>query len=186
MDWGSIAKKVIGLGAPIIGRALGGPLGGMAGDVLAKVLGVEPTPDAVSDRLSKMTPEQIAAVDAAASEKWNAVARMFEAEAEAAARVGEANAREVNETIRQTAQGDGLLGKWRGVHAWELTLECFLGFILLWICIIFWPETFKIILEANAMISMYFSARFGVLGVHTYVGSKERQASLTQIASRLS
>ena len=34
-DWGDIASKVIGLGAPILGSALGGPLGAVAGNILA-------------------------------------------------------------------------------------------------------------------------------------------------------
>lgn len=34
MDWNDLAKQVIGLGAPVLGTALGGPLGGAAGQIL--------------------------------------------------------------------------------------------------------------------------------------------------------
>ena len=53
MDWGDIAGKVIGLGAPILGSALGGPLGAAAGNILAEALGTaEPTVTAVSTALT--------------------------------------------------------------------------------------------------------------------------------------
>lgn len=47
MDWVSLGKQVVGLGAPTIGAALGGPVGAQVGAVLATVLGVEPTPEAI-------------------------------------------------------------------------------------------------------------------------------------------
>ena len=39
MDWKDVAAKVVSLGAPMLGSALGGPLGGMAGKVLADAFG---------------------------------------------------------------------------------------------------------------------------------------------------
>ncbi len=39
MNWNDLAGKVIGLGAPILGGALGGPLGAAAGKILADALG---------------------------------------------------------------------------------------------------------------------------------------------------
>ena len=39
-DWGGLAEQVIGLGAPVLGGALGGPLGAAAGKILADTLGV--------------------------------------------------------------------------------------------------------------------------------------------------
>ena len=39
MNWNDLAGKVIGLGAPILGGALGGPLGAAAGKILADELG---------------------------------------------------------------------------------------------------------------------------------------------------
>lgn len=52
MNWGDLAKQVIGLGAPILGTALGGPLGGAAGRILAQAVGAtEVTPEAVAKAL---------------------------------------------------------------------------------------------------------------------------------------
>ena len=39
MNWADLARQVIGLGAPLLGTALGGPLGGAAGQILASALG---------------------------------------------------------------------------------------------------------------------------------------------------
>jgi outer membrane lipoprotein SlyB len=39
MNWNDLAGKVIGLGAPVLGGALGGPLGAAAGKILADALG---------------------------------------------------------------------------------------------------------------------------------------------------
>ena len=48
MDWISLGKQVVALGAPTIGAALGGPVGAKIGAVVAGVLGVEATPGAIS------------------------------------------------------------------------------------------------------------------------------------------
>src|ERR1700761_168383 len=50
MDWKDIAG-VVGKAAPILGTALGGPIGGLAGALVASALGAENTPDAVSKAL---------------------------------------------------------------------------------------------------------------------------------------
>jgi len=58
-DWKSIVKTV----APMLGTALGGPFGGIAGSLISKALG---TPDAKDDTLSaaiqNATPDQLAAI----------------------------------------------------------------------------------------------------------------------------
>lgn len=52
LDWISLGKQVIAVGAPTIGAALGGPVGAQVGGVLATILGVEPTPEAIGDVVS--------------------------------------------------------------------------------------------------------------------------------------
>lgn len=50
VDWSKLGKDVlntIAAAAPVVGSAIGGPLGGVAGAALAKVLGCEQTPEAV-------------------------------------------------------------------------------------------------------------------------------------------
>lgn len=55
MNWKDIGKQVASA-APVLGSALGGPVGGAAGALIASVFGVENTPDAV-DKAIKADPE---------------------------------------------------------------------------------------------------------------------------------
>lgn len=55
MNWKDIGKQVASA-APVLGAALGGPVGGAAGALIASVFGVENTPDAV-DKAIKSDPE---------------------------------------------------------------------------------------------------------------------------------
>lgn len=55
MNWKDIGRQVASA-APVLGAALGGPVGGAAGALIASVFGVENTPDAV-DKAIKSDPE---------------------------------------------------------------------------------------------------------------------------------
>jgi hypothetical protein len=57
MNWKDL-QNVIGKAAPLVGMALGGPIGGGVGKMLASVLGVEETPEAVSQAI-KNDPEAL-------------------------------------------------------------------------------------------------------------------------------
>ena len=61
-------KNVLGAVAPTLGQAMAGPLGKSAGDIVAKVLGCDSTPQAIEQSLQQITPEQLAAIKAAESE----------------------------------------------------------------------------------------------------------------------
>lgn len=58
MKFGLI-KNVVGAIAPTLGSALGGPLGGQAASVVAKVLGCDPEPKAINNAIQSATPEQM-------------------------------------------------------------------------------------------------------------------------------
>ena len=65
MEWGDLAKQVISLGAPLLGTALGGPLGGVAGEILAKAVGsVTLTPSAVQTAWPAVDPAKLAEAEA--------------------------------------------------------------------------------------------------------------------------
>jgi hypothetical protein len=174
MDWKDLAGKVIAAGAPSVGGALFGPLGKAAGEILASVLGVPATPEAVGAAIDKANPDQIASAD----NQWTVAIEEMKAQAE----VAKSQVQAVNETIRaEVAVGDGWLGKWRGIHAWELTAECpFWAGALLYA--IFSPAKETNVSDAiqlSGLIMAWWGARFGVLGVHVWQGSNERQAAIT-------
>tara|TARA_R100001224_G_scaffold65077_1_gene39004 strand:+ start:777 stop:1247 length:471 start_codon:yes stop_codon:yes gene_type:complete len=60
--------NIVGAVAPTLGTALGGPFGGMAGDVISKVLGVENNPKSIEQALASATPEQLIEIKKAEKE----------------------------------------------------------------------------------------------------------------------
>ena len=60
--------NIVGAVAPTLGTALGGPFGGMAGDVISKILGVENNPKSIEQALANATPEQLIEIKKAEKE----------------------------------------------------------------------------------------------------------------------
>jgi len=54
-----LIKNLIGAVAPTLGSALGGPLGGQAASVVAKVLGCNADPKSINNAIQSATPEQM-------------------------------------------------------------------------------------------------------------------------------
>jgi hypothetical protein len=165
MDWASIAKQVIGLGAPVLGAALGGPLGGAAGKILAEVVGAaDASPEAVGKALTTSSADQIAQAE-------NAWAEAIRAEADAA----RGSIAETQATIRaELASEDALQRWWRPLYAFELTFEC----AALWIVLVheFWTgdmTAINALIGATGLLVSYWGFRFGVLGV--YVSGRTRE-----------
>jgi hypothetical protein len=170
MDWSDIAGRVIGLGAPILGGALGGPLGAAAGKILADALGApEPTPAAVGAALDQ-DPSMAAIAAQQAESEWLT----------ALAEIGRAQVAEVGATQRaEIASEDPLQRWWRPLYALELSLlECpaFAITVLhaLWIGHDTGINGFA---SLTALFVAYFGARFGVLGVYVTGRTREKQTS---------
>lgn len=111
MDWRELAGELIRAGAPIIGGALGGPLGDMigstAGRIIADSLGVEPTPEAVDAAIKTLPADavaaKLAAADAALAAQWPALADIGKAQVDA-----------VGQTQRaELLLGGAIAGPWR-------------------------------------------------------------------------
>lgn len=175
MDWSDLAGKVIGLGAPVLGGALGGPLGAAAGKILADVLGAtEPTPAAVNAALAGAgaDPNLAAAAARRAESEWLA----------ALAEIGRAQVAEVGATQRaEIASDDPLQRWWRPLYALELSLlEC-PAFALTLLHELWMGHEAGINGFANlsALFMAYFGARFGVLGVYVTGRTREKQAGAT-------
>ncbi len=170
MDWSDLAKQVITMGAPMLGTALGGPLGGAAGQILANALGsVAPTPSAVQASLPTADPSLVAQAEA----QW---AEAIKAEAETQ-RVAIS---EMQTTIRaEIASDDPLQRWWRPIYAFELTFEC----AALWIVLMheFWTgdlQTINALIGATALLVAYWGFRFGVLGVYVSGRTREKVSAM--------
>lgn len=185
MNWQDLGGALAKAGAPIVGRALGGPLGGMIGDaiggVIADALDVEPTPDAV-DSAIKDTPAdtlgaKLSAAQAEACAKSPALAEIAKADAEAQAKA----LAETHETMRiEAASGDVVQRWWRPIYAFELTLECAICWALaMWDLAAGGEKIAAWAVNAAGLLSIYWSARFGMLGVYVSGRSREKEAAVT-------
>lgn len=166
MDWSDLAKQVIGLGAPILGTALGGPLGGAAGRILAEAVGAtDVTPDAIGKALTTSSEGQI-------SQAENTWAEAVRAEAEAV----RGSVAETQATIRaELGSEDALQRWWRPLYALELTFEC----AALWTVLVheFWTgdmTAINALIGATGLLVSYWGFRFGVLGVYMSGRTREK------------
>src|SRR3954470_9379666 len=179
MNWSDLVAKVVGLGAPLLGEALGGPLGGAAGKILAEALGADPTPSSVNDALSKTDP--VAAAVAARA------ARQAEAQWLAAlAEVGKEQVAQIGQTMRAEAVSEDALQRWwRPIYALELSLfECpGFGVVLFHTLWSGEPAAVNGFASLSGLIMAYMAARFGVLGVYVAGRSKEKRAAATGTAA---
>jgi hypothetical protein len=155
----------------MLGTALGGPLGGVAGAILAKAVGsVTLTPAGVQAALPGADPNKLAEAEA----EW---AQMIRAEAE----TQRAAISETQATIRaEIASDDPLQRWWRPAYALELTVEC----AALW-CVLmheFWTgdiQTINALINATALLVTYWGFRFGVLGVYISGRTREKVCAVT-------
>lgn len=58
----NIFKNLLGAVAPTLGTALGGPMGGMAANIISEVLGVPNNSKAIEKGIADATPEQLAEI----------------------------------------------------------------------------------------------------------------------------
>lgn len=179
MDWGDLAKTVVGLGAPLIGEALGGPFGATAGKILADALGAAaPTPAAVQTAIAAADPTVAAAAAAKAESDW----------AEALAQIGKSQVEQVGQTQRaEIASNDPLQRWWRPLYALELSMiECpAFSLTLLHTLWSGFAPGINGFASLSGLLMAYFAARFGVLGVYVSGRTREKLAGAGDIAPSL-
>ena len=174
-DWKDIAAKVVGLGAPMLGSALGGPLGGVAGKIVADAFGAAAaTPDAVHAAITDKANELKLAAEAAqkAESEWMSTL----------ADIGKTQVSEIGATMRAESVSEDMLQRWwRPLYALELSLlEC-PAFALTMLHALWVGHDTGINGFANlaGLLMAYFGARFGVLGVYVSGRTREKQTAMT-------
>jgi hypothetical protein len=175
MDWTTVAGKLVSLGAPMLGSALGGPLGGMAGKLVADAFGAATaTPEAVHAAITDKTADLKLAAEAAqkAETEWMS----------ALAEIGKAQVSEVGETMRVEAVSEDPLQRWwRPLYALELSLiEC-PAFAMTLLHALWTGHDVGIngLANLSGLLMTYFGARFGVLGVYVSGRTREKQTAIT-------
>lgn len=180
-----LAGQLIAAGAPTLGQLIGDllplPIPGKSSlitwalqQAAAQLGAAAETPEAISAAI-EATPA------ATAAERLAPVESAISAEVErirAQAEVAKTALAEVNASIRaEAATRDGWWGTWRTILAYELALEC-----PAWAALMMWAIVAGRIADlvaAASILTVWWGARFGVLGVHVWTGSNERQTAIT-------
>lgn len=172
MNWLDLIAPLAKLGAPLLGSALGGPLGAAAGKIVADAFGTSATPAAVQSAIVAADPAAAAEAAAAAEQQWLATL----------AEVGKTQLAETGLTMRaEIVSEDALQRWWRPLYALELSLVECPGFVLTLLHALWSGSGASIsgFAELSGLLMAYFAARFGVLGVYVSGRSREKQAAFT-------
>jgi hypothetical protein len=176
MDWSDLAKTVVGLGAPLLGQALGGPFGAAAGKILADALGASaPTPAAVQTAIATADPAIAASAAAKAESEWAA----------ALAQIGKSQVEQIGQTQRaEIVSSDPLQRWWRPLYALELSMiECpAFSLTLLHTLWNGFAPGINGFAALSGLLMTYFAARFGVLGVYVSGRTREKLANAGEVA----
>jgi hypothetical protein len=172
-NWTDMAETLVRLGAPVLGQALGGPLGAAAGQIVADAFGAsEATPSAVTAAVARADPASAQQAAQEAEVRWMA----------ALADVGKAQVAEIGQTMRAEAvSGDVLQRWWRPIYAFELSLlEC-PAFAITALHALWTGHQPGIagFAALSTLLMAYFGARFGVLGVYVSGRTREKQSLLS-------
>lgn len=184
MDFTDLTKKLIALGLPVLGTALGGPFGAAIASIIATALGA-PAADAatIGMTIDGMPPEV-------------AIQKLKSAEAEtvaainAQAEVSKVSATEVGATMRAELIGGEDMGwwgyftrGWRPLFAYELLLECTMMAVVMVHEV--WTgdfQTLTAIMQFQGFLTWYYAMRFGVIGVFGIGRSQEKVAAIKATA----
>jgi hypothetical protein len=178
MDWSGVIGKLIGLGLPVLGNALGGPLGGAVATIIANALGTTVDPSSITTTIDRMPAE-------AAIQRLKTAEAEYVATVQAQADVAKVTSAQIGETMRAELSADaaGWFGffqrGWRPAFAWELLGECtVMAFIMaheVWTADF---STLQAMMQHEGFLTFYYGMRFGVIGVIGVGRSAEKVAAI--------
>lgn len=205
MGWKDIVGPVLQSAAPTLAKGLlgqipfAGPLivqfGGemiddAIGKLIAETLGVEATPEAVKTAIETMPTtevvEKLKAAEAVASARWPALTEIAKAEEETArvqiVTTAESMKQEVFAAteLKESKWRTAVLvmnAIWRPLYALEFLIECMCFATLLGITLVK-NDQFDIdaVVKLWPLIALYMGARFGLLGYHMNLRTREKEA----------
>lgn len=130
MDWGKIGNMVGGF-APVIGGLLGGPAGATAGALIARGLGCEETPEAVSQAI-KQDPEAFVKIKKIESEERIEMANIALEEKRMLVEAGSKDMGTVNATMQVEAKSDKWwVSGWRPFNGFMFGITMFMVYFFL-------------------------------------------------------
>lgn len=188
MNFGPLIQQVLGMGLPILGTALGGPLGGIVANMIATAIGAptSSTPGTnVTDILSKLqtmnTDEAVQKLRSAEAEYVATIQAQAQLSGVLAHEVGETQRAEIAAAVQAAQMGGwgrfvlGMQISWRPVLAYQTIAE----FTAMSVVAIheFWTgdiATVNAIINFSGFLTWYFGMKLGLLGVYSVGRSVEK------------
>lgn len=169
-DWSALTGALAKLGTPaatILGTLIGGPtgaaIGKAAGTVLAEALGVDDTPEAVSEAVAA---DPMKANDAISSAQMQAA--IVQAQAEML--------KTVNETYRIELQNESWVVRlWRPICGWCLALIWTIHGVAIGLAL--WTRNFDVI-RTIPDLTVFYSVMGAVVGVYAWGRTVEKKAGI--------
>ena len=166
MKWGDLVDDILGAGLPLLGGALGGPLGASVGKLAANALGVDANPDAVKGALS--SPGAADRLKRLEVEHKQTLERI---ELEGAM----ANLADVNKTMRQEiASRDTFVRRARPTTIYVINLCILLQVIVGAIVIVGFPEAMPDYIGLIQALANPLMVALGVVGVYKWRRTSEK------------
>lgn len=173
MGWDDV-KEFVGQAAPMLGGLLGGPAGGAAGALVSKALGVDNSPDKVSEAIQR-DPQAAAKIrEAEMTHQREIEALTLSAEKH---RMEQETARlsETQKTYRAELAHDGWFKSgWRPMIGWVMAFVFGALIASLVYAIIMEPSKANDIVDSATVI---ISVMLGVLGVNVSARTRDKQAA---------
>lgn len=192
--WKEVGGQLAQMGLPILGRALGGAfLGGLGGTigenvgqvmavVVAKALGVSPTPAAVSQAIEEgNTTEVVASLRAAEAEaavRWPSLADIEGHERRAEVEVARINAEASAEMRRAIGTNGPIQSFYRVILLWGATAGLLLFSFLFFMALIADDNMWQKMVDGYFVISWFVGIMGTIVGFHFFSRASERRAAI--------
>lgn len=183
MDWGELGKKIAGIGAPLLGGAIGGPGGAAIGGMVAEAFGLSTDDPTEIAQAIERDPQAAVKLQQIQSDERVRLREIASKQAIAQIDAETEQHRTVNETMRAELQaGSGYRAGWRPMFGYIMAFNMAvisLAFAAAIGAIIYEPTNGKNISDGfAAMLGSFvtiFSIGLGVLGVQVHKRSKDKE-----------
>ncbi len=172
--WDSI-KNMIGGVAPMIGTLIGGPIGSAVGGMVASVLGVENTPEAISYALQN-NPDALIKLKQLEFDNQVQLKNLAFKHAELESDERQFNLQQQHATMQtELASNDAYVRRWRPTFGYAMCLAWCLLFFGLAFAMVFHPNNAADLVNSIVALTPLFGIALSVLGISIHKRSLDKQ-----------
>jgi hypothetical protein len=177
--WDKI-KSLLGSAAPLIGTLIGGPAGGAVAGMVASVLGVDNTPEAIEQALIN-NPDALLQIKQLESDERVKLRELAFQHAELESEERKLAMTQQASTMKaEIASNDPFVRRWRPTWGYTLCLSWALMFLGLFVVMIFEPKEAANVVNAIVALTPLISVALAVLGVNIHKRSVDKQVTAGQ------